>query len=593
MRAVSSLVFQNVVWLRAHYLFRGNPITSSHRYVPRLFPKRSFTLSSSMSAPNDETKSIERSPDELPKGHVPEELLSNFEEALDRIEADIDSNLKPALSQQREAHQGYLRRLESLVSLPPELAVETPKNRCYGCGVTLQSDFADRPGFVPPDVQSKKRLQEAFPVVEVSSIDVQDEPAAEPQLTEVAPSRAVCQRCYRLTHYGMIEPSLRVPATAGSDDSQTSAELSPVKFRRNLERLQKINCVIIYLVDIFDFHGTFIPSLRDIVGSKNPILLAVNKTDLLPSDMKDNRVEAWIRHECAGMGLFNIDGVHLISSVKGRNVKLLLADAMRIAKRRRSNIYVIGAANVGKSTFINQLVSMLNHKKGKSRTKKGAKRPNTSETLTTSVIPGTTLDVIKIPLGSSINLYDTPGLMMPHQLTNYLDAADLRAVLPSKTVERVSFRLGEGKALFIGGLARIEIVSGKPFFFTSFFSPEVKVHPGKLDDAANFTERHIGGLLKPPSSPEAFERLGEWTGKSLTAEGEGWKRSCLDIVFSGLGWVAVTGSGSMQVRVCVPRGVGVFTREALMPFETQKGVSSYTGSVAVNRKQLRKKKKRY
>ncbi|PXF48445.1 hypothetical protein BWQ96_01905 [Gracilariopsis chorda] len=550
-------------------------------------------MCSSTSPQSDETKSTPRSPSELPKGQISEELLSRFEETLDNIQDDIDSRLKPGLSRQRAAHDEYLNRLESLVSLPPELTVAAPKNRCYGCGVTLQSDSSHRPGFLPPSVQSKRRLQEAFPGTEIRTSDVQDVPTAEPELVADTQSRAVCQRCYRLTHYGMIDPSLRVPATATSDDTQVSSELSPDKFRRNLERLQKINCVIIYLVDIFDFHGTFIPSLRDIVGSKNPILLAVNKTDLLPSDMKDNRVETWIRHECAGMGLFNIGGVHLISSVKGRNVKLLLADAVRIAKKRHSDIYVIGAANVGKSTFINQLVRMLNRKEGHSRSKKAVKRPKTSEALTTSVIPGTTLDVIKIPLGSSVNLYDTPGLMMPHQLTNYLDAADLRAVLPSKTVERVSFRLGEGKALFIGGLARIEVLSGKPFFFTSFFSPEVKVHPGKLEDSAEFTERHIGGLLRPPSSPEAFERLGEWTGKSLTAEGEGWKRSCLDIVFSGLGWVALTGSGSIQLRVCVPRGVGVFTREALMPFETHKGVSTYTGSVAVNKKELRKKKKRY
>ncbi|KAI0561655.1 50S ribosome-binding GTPase [Gracilaria domingensis] len=520
-----------------------------------------------------------------------DDIFSAFDKVVDRIEQDIDSKSRSSPLKrkgQQKDHDDHLRRLESLVSLPSELFVEAVKDTCSGCGTVLQSESPDLSGFLPPEVLAKQRIQEGIPVAKVESTS-----EGEGILVEDAPKRVVCQRCYRLTHYGAIEPALRVPPSVAAKSENFSSELSPEKFRRNLEALKKINSVIIYLVDIFDFHGTFITALRDIVGTKNPILLAVNKVDLLPADMKPSRVETWIKQECAELGLSDITRVHLISSTKGQNVRILLADAVRLAKKRKADIYVIGAANVGKSTFINQLINMQNRNKAKLRGKKQRSAPTTVDALTTSVVPGTTLDVIKIPLGSSINLYDTPGLMMPHQLTNYLDSKDLRAVLPSKTVERVSLRLGEGKALYIGALARIEVVSGRPFFFTSFFSPEVKVHPGKTEDALEFTKKHAGALLKPPSSLEAFERLGEWTSKSFTATGEGWKRSCADIVLSGLGWVALTGAGDITVRICVPRGVGVFTRESLMPFETQKGVSSYTGATAVNKKQLRKKRRSY
>lgn len=396
---------------------------------------------------------------------------------------------------------------------------------------------------------------------------------------------AVCQRCYRLSHYGAIEKHLRVDVRETDEkdkkDKKSKGELSPAKFREVLERLQKLNAVVVYLVDIFDFHGTFIRGLRDIIGKKNPVLVGVNKIDLLPKDYKQNRVENWIKDECQAMGLRDIAGINLISSARGTGVSLLLADALKLAKKKRADIYIVGAANVGKSSFINQLMRLQT---------RGKKRDGGA--LTTSVVPGTTLDVVRIPLGGGVCLYDTPGLMMPHQLTNYLDAKELRSVLPTKNVERVSLRLGEGKAMFVGGLARLEVVEGKPFFFTTFFSPSVKVHPGRVEDAEAFTRKHVGGLLAPPFTEEGFDNLGEWTSKSFSASGEGWRRSCLDVVLSGLGWIAITGVGDIKLRVCVPRGVGVFTREPLMPFETQQGVSSYTGTQLVNRRQMKKTARR-
>lgn len=542
-----------------------------------------------------------------------EAFLDAFESFIDDFEKEAEEKLSPAErrkasreQEQQAAREAYIRRLDILSSLPPELVVESVKSKCPGCGSKLQFESPDRPGYLPEPATEEK------PVQTVWTLDEKDE-AADPLPVRVAhePRVPVCQRCYRLTHYGKIEQHLRVPvkkaanqemSQRGSGDVKrvvTSKELSPSNFRRVLERLRSINAVIIYLVDIFDFHGTFINSVRDIVGHKNPIILAINKTDLLPENYKASRVERWIEHECSSMGLRDVAGVHLISSTRGTGVKALMADAMGIAKRRRSDIYVIGAANVGKSSFINELIrsrkrDSTNQKDTLPKARRGRQK-DLGGAITTSVVPGTTLDVIRVPLGGNVSLFDTPGLMMPHQLTNYLDGKELKAVLPAKNVEHVTFRLGEGKALFIGGLARLEVLSGKPFFFTCFFAPTVKLHPGRLEDADDFVRRHVGQMLTPPYSEDRYTSLGEWTSKSFTAEGSGWKKANVDIVLSGLGWIAVTGPGAVRLRVCVPRGVGVFTREPLMPFEVQTGVSTYTGSSAVNRKQVNKaiRKKKY
>lgn len=586
-----------------------------------------------------------------------DEILSSFEASIDDMEKDLErsvgSDSKSPGEHRRQEHQrkqqraqeDHLRRLDILTSLPANLIVEHVQDKCSGCGAALQSATASRPGYLPPHILEEQQLLA---------------PSDPGQDQEQSP---VCQRCFRLTHYGALDPQLRVltkkAAAVASRVSkahtpeQPSSELSPSRFRKCLERLQSINAVVVYLVDIFDFHGSFIPALRDIIGARNPVILAVNKIDLLPPDYKHDRVLAWIQHECRALRLHNVDATHFISSVRGTGVNSLLADALRLARKRRADIYIVGAANAGKSSFINQLIRRKKpirggriqtaqihiadddskedefqqledpnnsdigeenddiaeigelseaytkdmnfftrtRTDGKDNQKKRAKASKENETLTTSVIPGTTLDVVKIPLGSDVNLYDTPGLMVSHQLTNLLDEKDLRAVVPSKAVEKVSFRLNEGKALYIGGMARIELAKGRPFFFTCFFSANVKVHPGKADDAEAFTKRHVGKMLTPPSTQEGFERLGDWTSKFCTVNGDGWKRSCIDIVLSGLGWVSVTGAGSAQVRVWVPRNVGVFTRDPLMPYEIRQGVSSYTGGRAINRRQVKQKRK--
>lgn len=528
-------------------------------------------------------------------------LLAAFDEAVEAEFAggsdDVEARPKSAKERQEAIReQEYLRRLEILTALPTDIEVAAKKEQCPGCGTAFQSSEPESPGYVPETTMSAMVAKELEPAA------VQDDDTT--QSEEKKP--LICQRCYKLTHYGSIAGTLRVKpvvqsattpppvvAQTGPTTARGRSVLSAARFRKILEPLRNKSAVIVYLVDIFDFHGTFLTSLQDIIGDRNPVLLAVNKIDLLPADFKASRVERWVMSECDSLGLRRVAGVHMVSSTKGAGIADLLAEAVRTAKRKGCDIYVVGAANVGKSSFINKVVaSRKQHSKkraGGSGKKKGRQA---GSGLTTSVIPGTTLDSIRIPLGRDINLYDTPGIIVNHQLTNRLTVEELRAVLPSKNVECVTYRLGEGKSLFLGGLARIDVLEGKPFFFTVFISPDVKVHPGKTEDADAFLAKHVGGMLTPPFDADRLADMGDWSSKSVTVSGEGWKKASVDIVLSGLGWVSVTGPGSVKLRMNCPRGIGVFTREALMPFEVEVGVSKYTGSRGLNRKRKKPVKKK-
>lgn len=57
--------------------------------------------------------------------------------------------------------------------------------------------------------------------------------------------------------------------------------------------------------------------------------------------------------------------------------------------------------------------------------------------------------------------------------------------------------------------------------------------------------------------------------------GDSWKQAAADIVIAGLGWVAVTGSGTCRIRVRVPTGTLVDTRPPLMPYEARYSTATY------------------
>lgn len=60
-------------------------------------------------------------------------------------------------------------------------------------------------------------------------------------------------------------------------------------------------------------------------------------------------------------------------------------------------------------------------------------------------------------------------------------------------------------------------------------------------------------------------------------DGDGWEQSSSDIVIPGLGWVSVTGVGTVKVRVTAPVGTEVTLRPALLPFEAKHTTAKFVG----------------
>ena len=65
---------------------------------------------------------------------------------------------------------------------------------------------------------------------------------------------------------------------------------------------------------------------------------------------------------------------------------------------------------------------------------------------------------------------------------------------------------------------------------------------------------------------------------SFDFHGRGWMEACEDVVFPGLGWVSVTGSGQLTVRAILPGQTRAYAREPLMPYESRHNMKKWTGS---------------
>ncbi|KNA17820.1 hypothetical protein SOVF_076400 [Spinacia oleracea] len=539
-------IFSSLPSLPRHF---QNPFSNSHLHFNPHLPKFSLIKCRAAAAPNSDPQ-IHVNPQNAPT-HIPGsgsedegagaaaptrgQIFLEHHQAKEASKMVIAANKKKR--KKKEKLSGSIKTLSSV-------------DCCYGCGAPLQIQEVDAPGFVDPDTYELKKKHRQLKTV-------------------------ICGRCRLLSHGHMITAVGGHGGYAGGKQFVTAEEL-----RDKLSHLRHEKALIVKLVDIVDFNGSFLSRVRDLIGA-NPIILVVTKIDLLPKGTDMNCVGDWIV-EATTKKKLNVLSVHLTSAKSLVGIAGVVAEIQEEKKGR--DVYIMGTANVGKSAFINSLLMMMGEKDPVAAAAQKYKPIQ-------SAVPGTTLGPIPIDaFFSGGKLYDTPGVHLHHRQGAVVPTDDLPSLAPRSRLKGRSFpsdretisgsRGMEGFSIFWGGLVRVDILKVLPFTRLTFYGPKaLPIHMVPTAEADEFYKKEIGLQLTPPTGKQRAET---WNGleaeRMLQLRFDDPDRPSSDIAISGLGWIAIEPiskelstpdaipelhDNELHFKVHVPKPVEIFVRSPL------------------------------
>lgn len=360
--------------------------------------------------------------------------------------------------------------------------------KCIGCGIKLQSIDETLPGYIPQLVSD--------------------------ELNELS----YCKRCFQIIHNGKKYQPL----------------ISHTDYYKKISILKGKKALIVLMIDIMDIYGGFIPNLSLYVGD-NPVIVVVNKVDIMPKDVHLKKIDERIR-DIAREQHLNVSGVIMISALKEKNLELVLAKIFKIKenhekrlygyKNKRLNklteCYILGCASVGKSTFINAIKKNY---------------LNDTKLITTSDQFQTTMDFIKVFIDKDNYIIDTPGLINHHSFGAYLDYESVKKLTPKTYLKPKTFQLNNDQTIFLGGLVRLDFISGDKINVSFYTSKDLYLHRTKTINADEIYKTQITKLLNPPCKVEEVQKIKELKTHEFYLE-----EGAYDLLISGVGFVHLVGS---------------------------------------------------
>lgn len=231
-------------------------------------------------------------------------------------------------------------------------SIAPSKVPCSGCGAHLHCTSQNIPGFIPA---------QKFTLFNEKELESQR-----------------CQRCEFLTKYNV---SLNVT-------------VSDEEYPNLITKINSNKSLVIILVDLLDFPCSVWPGIVNLIGEKHLIYIVGNKVDLLPKDDRFylERIKESLKESLKSTHISReskIRDVSLISAKNGFGVDNLVTKLLRDLKPGQ-DIYLIGCTNAGKSTLFNVLMQ--------SDLCALTDDQDLMQRATTSIWPGTTLNLLKFPI---------------------------------------------------------------------------------------------------------------------------------------------------------------------------------------------------
>lgn len=224
-------------------------------------------------------------------------------------------------------------------------------------------------------------------------------------------TEVLCERCFRLIHYNDLK-EITLPTNDIIDVVNVEGDYA------------------FFLVDLLNVNQEVIETFKNL---KIPKTLIVSKIDYIPKYIKKEKIKNWLKEE------YKIgDDILFLSAAKNVNVSSILNT---MVQNKVKKAYLLGYTNAGKSTLVNRLKE--------------------DESITTSIVPNTTVDYIKIPLGDDFFLIDSPGFQYQSPIYKTKNRLFLKKMHPKTFLKPITYQLKKGASLIIEDVIRIENSSDK------------------------------------------------------------------------------------------------------------------------------------
>lgn len=305
-------------------------------------------------------------------------------------------------------------------------------------------------------------------------------------------SNHLCMRCFRIKNY---------------NDYQKT-DVNSKKYMDIFKEVSKTSDLIVLVVDVFDI-PEYLKNICSII--KNDIILVVNKRDILPLSVYDKNLENYFR----SLNL-NFKDIKIVSSKKNYNLDNLYES---ILKYKNSNkVYFVGYTNAGKSSLINKMIYNYSD--------------NCVSDITISSMPATTLDTIEIKLNDSLDLVDTPGLLIEGSILEFIDTKEFKKIIPKNEIKPIVYQIKGDQSIFVDKYFRLDVNQQNDLIF--YFSNSLDINR-KFNVNNNFND-YIGTYLETPPNH--------------------------DIVIPGLGFIKC--KNAFKGKIYIRKEVKVFVRKSLI-----------------------------
>ncbi|MCM1514523.1 MAG: 50S ribosome-binding GTPase [Anaeroplasma bactoclasticum] len=385
-------------------------------------------------------------------------------------------------------------------------------SRCIGCGVKIQTNDPNAIGYIP-EIALIERGEQVY-----------------------------CKRCYDIRHH-----NIKYLANYNTD-----------AYYEKMKIIQRQRALVVLMIDVLDIYGGFIPHLSTCIG-ENPVLIVVNKVDILPKGFQIQKLENRIR-EIAQDHSIQVIAIMMISAKKPKDVQKVIEKISKLKypiqrkkehgyirnkekATRFGDCYIVGCASVGKSTFMNMVGKLTLH--------------YPDEVITTNSQYQTTLDFIKWPLDQNSNLIDTPGLINEKHFGAYLNNESIQLLIPKTYIKPRTYQLHTEQSILIGGLVQLDFECKEGVNVSFYISNELYLHRTKTKEVGRVKTSLAYHKLVPPYTLEENNHIQELTTYNFLIERP------MDLFICGIGFVHIV-SEYACIKVTIDKKILVQCVESFM-----------------------------